>query len=242
MERSEPGVVKIVVPVNAIRTEQASDIVNRIAPHFFELFLEKNAKYAKVGNSLGSKGVFPDVNRKVGILKDRLWDGNESPGEPTREVMLDLIGHLFLMIHMMDAEEKQEDEDAWDEISGVRKIVDTHLPEDKFEAAAREAYLSKSAERAGMAARDDGPNYPSYGDGDDDDDYPRKLAIKYPGEVIMPVRFPGLPKEGEVNGVTIEPGSIKAGRMVMDKDGLRFEEYPDSEARTSDHIPGRGGW
>lgn len=103
-DHTEPGVVRITVPVGAIQTDQAQDIKSRILPEFVLMFLEKNRKYARVGNELGSKGIIPDLNRKMGIIIDRVWDGHDSPGEPTREVAMDLIGHLLLMIHMMDVE------------------------------------------------------------------------------------------------------------------------------------------
>lgn len=86
-------------------TEQAYDICERLIPEWKALFIQKNAKYRAVGTSLGARGVFPDINRKTGVLKDRIWDGGEVIGEPTREVIMDLVGHLFLMLQMLDAEE-----------------------------------------------------------------------------------------------------------------------------------------
>lgn len=81
-------------------TDQAQQIITTHLPYFVEEFLRKNRKYKAVDNSLGEKGVFPDVYRKVGILKSRVWDGDESIGESTDEVIRDLIGHLFLMLYM----------------------------------------------------------------------------------------------------------------------------------------------
>lgn len=94
------------VDLIAYPTSQASDICQRLVPEWMALFLQKNLKYRKVSNDLGPRGVFPDINRKHGIIRDRVWDGSEPVGEPTREVILDQIGHLFLMLHMMDQEEK----------------------------------------------------------------------------------------------------------------------------------------
>ncbi len=88
------------------KTDEAKFVLDKIGD-FLTLFLEKNEKYAKVqgaGFPLGIKGVFPDVNRKTGILYDRLWLGNESPGEKTDEVIMDLIGHLFLMLYHFEKE------------------------------------------------------------------------------------------------------------------------------------------
>lgn len=88
-------------------TEQARDIFERLLPEWMALFLLKNDGYKKVDNRLGAKGVYPEVNRKVGRLERDLWDGEPvlEEMEPTRRVILDLVGHLFLMLHMLDASE-----------------------------------------------------------------------------------------------------------------------------------------
>lgn len=78
-------------------------IIRHLLPKWQFVFEEKNRKYRRVQH-LGPKGVFPDINRKVGIIKDRIWDGNNSPGEPTSEVISDLIGHLFLMWALLEDE------------------------------------------------------------------------------------------------------------------------------------------
>lgn len=81
-------------------TEDARYIL-KIMPDILTQFLEKNAKYRSVedGYDLGDQGIIPDLNRKLGILVDRIWHGNrEHIGESTDEVIGDLIGHLFLML------------------------------------------------------------------------------------------------------------------------------------------------
>lgn len=80
-------------------TDDARYILGTVMPHLLKLFLEKNRKYASVekGYDLGASGIIPDINRKVGILVDRLWHGNAEIGESTDEVIDDLIGHLLLM-------------------------------------------------------------------------------------------------------------------------------------------------
>ena len=79
---------------------EAEEIIVKLIPEFIELFLSKNEKYAKVqeGFDLGVQGEVPDINRKWGVLVDRIWCRNDSPGEKSDEVMLDMIGHLFLML------------------------------------------------------------------------------------------------------------------------------------------------
>lgn len=81
---------------------QAEYIVRMLLPSWYARFIAKNKTYASVDQSLGPRGVFPDINRKVGILKKRIWEQNfaqedPSEGEATTEVIEDLIGHLFLM-------------------------------------------------------------------------------------------------------------------------------------------------
>lgn len=91
-------------------TEMAKRICQQQIPAWRTLFLEKNAKYRAVSDDLGARGVFPDVNRKVGILRDRVWDGNTTIGEGTIEVINDLIGHLFIMQDMLIQEAQDAEE------------------------------------------------------------------------------------------------------------------------------------
>jgi hypothetical protein len=84
-------------------TAEAQDIVDKLLPQWLQLFLNKNAQYMKVSH-LGARGVFPDINRKVGALQRLVWEG-EGPAEGSedaKQVMLDLIGHLFLMAALWD--------------------------------------------------------------------------------------------------------------------------------------------
>lgn len=91
--------------LHLLPTAQARDIISRLLPEWCGKFLEANARYKRVGNDLGPKGIVPDINRKTGVVIDRLWFGGEDSGrEPTREVIIDLIGHYFLLLHMLDAD------------------------------------------------------------------------------------------------------------------------------------------
>lgn len=80
-------------------TEDARYILRRVLPKLMAQFLEKNRKYAEVENGydLGSAGIIPDLNRKLGILVARIWNDAPTVGEDTDEVIDDLIGHLLLM-------------------------------------------------------------------------------------------------------------------------------------------------
>ena len=85
-----------------VSTSMAERLVGGVLQEWLDLFLQKNRKYRTVGDGLGAKGVFPDIWRKVGVLKARVWEGDDAgSGEPTTEIIDDLIGHLFLMRDML---------------------------------------------------------------------------------------------------------------------------------------------
>jgi hypothetical protein len=87
---------------------QAQQILNKYLPEWQDLFVRKNAKYKRVvGTNLGPRGVFPDINRKTAILRLAVWDSEPLPqgSEDVREVINDLIGHLFLLRWELDNEQ-----------------------------------------------------------------------------------------------------------------------------------------
>jgi hypothetical protein len=51
---------------------------------------------------LGIPGQFAEIWRKIWKLKKGMWDGVTLVNEPVREILLDLIGHAFLAIDMID--------------------------------------------------------------------------------------------------------------------------------------------
>lgn len=111
--------IVIYINNNTVATSLARRIVTNYVPAWMSLFLKKNHKYRKVDDHLGARGVFPDVNRKVGILEARVWDGDEplDGSESTVEVIDDLIGHLFLMrdfLVQQDYRDKQNGEEPVD--------------------------------------------------------------------------------------------------------------------------------
>jgi len=93
-------------------TKEAEAIFEKHFADWARLFLMKNLNYRAVRH-LGSRGVFPDINRKVGILEDRVWNGNMHPlGESTTEVIYDAIGHLFMMAAFLAEEDKDDDDEV----------------------------------------------------------------------------------------------------------------------------------
>lgn len=92
----------------AYPTEAARYIAERLVPEFLKLFLEKNSGYGNMHDELGLKAQFVDINRKNGKLRRAIWDGKPIGPEPVREVILDMIGHLFLTLELMDADDDYE--------------------------------------------------------------------------------------------------------------------------------------
>jgi hypothetical protein len=89
-------------------TNESRDILGRLLREWSERFALGQAKYSEVEH-LGPAGVFPDVNRKCGRIKRDVWEVMPVPdgAEDTRTVILEMIGHLFLMLHLYDEERKQ---------------------------------------------------------------------------------------------------------------------------------------
>lgn len=81
-------------------------IVTKLVPEWVSHQLEKSRDYNGSGienaDVLGVKGQFADVWRKIWKLKKGMWDGEALVGEQPREILLDLIGHAFLAIDMID--------------------------------------------------------------------------------------------------------------------------------------------
>lgn len=86
-------------------TTESRDILGRLVREWSERFAIGQTKYSEIEH-LGPAGVFPDVNRKTARIKRDIWEVLPPPegAEPTREVILDVIGHLFLMLHLYDKE------------------------------------------------------------------------------------------------------------------------------------------
>lgn len=95
-------------------------IVNELVPEYLELFAAKNADYGSFEESagvLGVRGQFADIWRKIPKLKRALWDGDDLEFEGVDEVVLDLIGHLFLTLYMLRTKERVEREHAYSVMS-----------------------------------------------------------------------------------------------------------------------------
>jgi hypothetical protein len=97
------------IKVRGLATRDAEIIFDHELPAWADLFIEKNRKYANFQkDSLGVKAMFVDVWRKAALLKYRIWEGEPEIGNETnREIIQDMIGHLFLILARTGAAECQ---------------------------------------------------------------------------------------------------------------------------------------
>lgn len=82
----------------------AQKIIDELVPEWAKLFIRKNAGYGNMHQDLGVKAQYVDMHRKVRKLKRALWDLQDIGDETPREVLMDLIGHCFLTLALIDAE------------------------------------------------------------------------------------------------------------------------------------------
>lgn len=82
--------------------EQFERILRTSLPEFLDLFAAKNREYGNNADTLGPKGQFADIWRKIAKLKTGLWDDREEDleSESVDQILLDLIGHCFLTLDM----------------------------------------------------------------------------------------------------------------------------------------------
>ena len=80
-------------------------IRDKLVPEFLARLESKNKDYSSNGvenhTVLGPAGQFADIWRKVAKLRKALWYGEPLEHEPVEEVILDMIGHLFLALDMV---------------------------------------------------------------------------------------------------------------------------------------------
>lgn len=165
--RQEPGAMNTIIDIDnsEFATMMARRICTIYVPEWMKTFIAKNRKYRKVTNNLGAKGVYPDVNRKVGILEARVWDGDPTSdgAESTVEVIDDLIGHLFLMRDMLIQEDKENIAGKWD--GSVGRVMEIDSGGFQMSDAAR-----RGAHSGGFHTRDLLPDRLAAMDHADDDD------------------------------------------------------------------------
>lgn len=77
-------------------------ITKHLLPEWLQQFSNRNKDYGDKHRRYGAKGQFLDISRKVGKLERAIWEDKPLTGEQPREVILDCIGHLFLLLDCMD--------------------------------------------------------------------------------------------------------------------------------------------
>lgn len=90
--------------IENLPNEQAMRVALEVLPKVLELYLKKSRDYG--GNvmqlmDLGPRACIPDMLRKFGKLKRAIWDGDEMVGEQPDEIIMDLAGHIFIILDEM---------------------------------------------------------------------------------------------------------------------------------------------
>ena len=83
-------------------------ILNKLIPELTKKIVADRVHYGDNHETLGLKGQFADIWRKITPLKRSLWEGRELTREQPREICMDLIGHCLLTIAMLDREEGEK--------------------------------------------------------------------------------------------------------------------------------------
>lgn len=99
-------------------------IAGTYMPEWLRLFAKKNSDYGS-GSAfeLGERGQYSDIHRKMIKLKRAMWDGEELDFEGVDEIIHDLIGHLFLTLHMRSMKEEANRVYAYNEDDAAVETV-----------------------------------------------------------------------------------------------------------------------
>ena len=82
-----------------------------ILPEWLAVFQNKNRDYGSGSMyELGVRGQYSDIHRKMIKLKRAMWEGESLKFEGLEEIIGDLIGHLFLTLHMLELQKSGHDE------------------------------------------------------------------------------------------------------------------------------------
>ena len=60
--------------------------------------------YGEMHRELGAKGQYADLHRKLGVLKRVIWEGHDTTREPLREIAMDMMAHLVMLIDVLPLE------------------------------------------------------------------------------------------------------------------------------------------
>jgi hypothetical protein len=88
-------------------------IITTLATEWAQQFAESNVHYGDDAHGdLGIRAQFVDINRKVRVLRRVFWDGAVTTREDPRKILLELIGHCFLAVELLDHAAPDPDEDV----------------------------------------------------------------------------------------------------------------------------------
>lgn len=65
------------------------------------LFIIKSRDYGATADGLGARGQFADIWRKVGKLRNLVWEGKQAKFEKPYEIVQDLLGHCILFLQFL---------------------------------------------------------------------------------------------------------------------------------------------
>jgi len=101
-----PAFLSVAGNPGGYKTMVAGYVLSELLPEWEKLFERKNAGYGEYDKTLGVKAEFVEIHRKYGKLKRAFWDEvpTDDWDEQPREVLMDLIGHCFLAIWLLDEE------------------------------------------------------------------------------------------------------------------------------------------
>lgn len=85
-------------------------ILNVLVKEWAETFAAKAREYGTMHRALGIRAQFVDSHRKMGKLQLAWWDEVDTSDwrEQPREIAMDLIGHLFLAVALLDREREMQ--------------------------------------------------------------------------------------------------------------------------------------
>lgn len=129
------GEFGLVVTASSEDSDELLEILMDHLPEFLELFIRKNSEYGENAQTLGAKGQFADIWRKIGKLKTGLWDDKEHllTSESVDEILLDLIGHCFLTLRMRGRAVTEKAEETLRLREAKRPQIADDDPDDLFD-------------------------------------------------------------------------------------------------------------
>jgi hypothetical protein len=101
---ADKSVAKRTPPSGRYKTMVAAYVFAELLPEWEKLFETKNAGYGEYDGELGPMGEVVELHRKLGKLKRAFLEKADTSNwdESPREVVLDMIGHCFLLLYVLD--------------------------------------------------------------------------------------------------------------------------------------------